>query len=189
MTFLLAFGYWLVSSVKRMMRLRKAPPPPHSVAPEWPLGASIEVCLHKLRFNGDEFSEGPPTVRMNLRRELKTGRIYDQDGRELAAAAIRTQRAVTTLWGRIYQKATMVNALNVHQDPDDILRVLGAEIFSGRVMTLVFTDMAALRRAKTPFNRVGVTCIDATSVWIESSSGFMNPHEKTAPLEAEYAAA
>lgn len=192
----LAFCYWLVGYVRRMGFSWKKRPVP--TLPEWPVGASVCLCLHEFRPKGDEeFGERPPTVRFTLRLEEEEGSkttqvrvkvIRDQYGRSLDGAAIYTKTGKISGWNW-FRRQRPLCVPEIRRHPDDILRILGADVFSGQLVRFVFTDANVLRQADAPYARVGVTVIDATCMWIESSSGFASVPAEPVNEELEFAVA
>jgi len=160
---------WMINCFLRFFRwMRPQGLPTEPALPEWPVGAHVFLCLHQLRFTLDPFEAKPPTARFNLRCEVRNKRagVYDADDRELVAVAI-AQRPTTV----VQQRRSLGGVFDLRQNPSAILHALDSHIYEGQVMTLVFTDEEQMR-SRLPLERAGVTCIDATCVWVERTAGF-----------------
>lgn len=201
MSFIALVGYviaWMRRFMRRKREATETPPvlsqlpleeeatETPSVLSEWPLEASIVLCLHELRFVDDEFGQKPPTVRFDLRCEKRHGRVavYDGDDRELVAAVIHEQSDVSV----IEKMGRFGSVFEIRQSPSAILSVLDSYLADRQLITLVFTDETQMR-STPPLDRAGVTCFDATCLWIESSSGFMHAYGQQTPEEADLVAA
>lgn len=149
------FTGWLIALLMRWMRGKKGRGvSDRPILPAWPRGASLKAELHDGRGFRPSSDETPEMLSISLRRDSKTGRIYDCSGRELVSVEIRG-----------------AGKKDFRRDPAGILQALSTESLAGQVITLLLVDDSAFTESADSF-RMGLHFVDATCIWVESANGF-----------------